>query len=212
MTDIFELNAEKRADTGKGASRRLRRLQDKIPAILYGGEKEPMSITLNHNEVLKALEHEAFYSHILTIKVNGKAEKAVLKDVQRHAFKPKVIHMDFQRVSAKTKLHMHVPLHFINEDIAPGVKTGGGMVNHLLTDVEVVCLPNDLPEYIEVDLAKLQVNQSLHLSDLKLPKGVELVALSHGNDLTVVNIQLPRAAVAEEAAAAVTATEEASKS
>jgi len=201
MTDIFELNAEKRADMGKGASRRLRRLQDKVPAILYGGEKQPLAITLEHRQVLKALENEAFYSHILTIKVDGKAEKVVLKDIQRHAFKPKVVHMDFQRVSGKTKLHMHVPLHFINEDIAPGVKTGGGMVNHLLTDVEVVCLPADLPEYIEVDLAKLEVNQALHLSDLKLPKGVELVALSHDHDLSVVNIQLPRAAVAEEAAA-----------
>lgn len=200
MTDIFELNAEKRADIGKGASRRLRRLQDKVPAILYGGEKEPLAITLEHRQVLKALENEAFYSHILTIKVGGKTEKVVLKDIQRHAFKPKVVHMDFQRVSGKTKLHMHVPLHFINEDIAPGVKTGGGMVNHLLTDVEVVCLPADLPEYIEVDLAKLDVNQALHLSDLKLPKGVELVALSHDHDLSVVNIQLPRAAVAEEAA------------
>ncbi|MDF2866548.1 MAG: rplY [Gammaproteobacteria bacterium] len=212
MTDIFELNAEKRADIGKGASRRLRRLQDKIPGILYGGEKEPVAITLEHNQVLKALENEAFYSHVLTINVDGKAEKAVLKDVQRHAFKPKVTHMDFQRVSAKSKLHMHVPLHFINEAIAPGVKTGGGMVNHLLTDVEVICLPNDLPEYIEVDLSGLQVNQAIHLSELKLPKGVELVALSHDHDLSVVNIQLPRAAVAEEAAAASTEAAEASKS
>lgn len=202
MTDIFELNAEKRADIGKGASRRLRRLQDKIPGILYGGEREPIAITLEHKQVLKALENEAFYSHILTIKVDGKAEKAVLKDVQRHAFKPKVTHMDFQRVSAKSKLHMNVPLHFINEDIAPGVKIGGGIVNHLLTDVEVVCLPSDLPEYIEVDLAGLQLNQAVHLSDLKLSKGVELVALNHDHDLSVANIQLPRAAVAEEAAAA----------
>ncbi len=202
MTDIFELNAEKRADIGKGASRRLRRLQDKIPGILYGGEKEPIAITLEHKQVLKALENEAFYSHILTIKIDGKAEKAVLKDVQRHAFKPKVTHMDFQRVSAKSKLHMHVPLHFINEDLAPGVKIGGGIVNHLLTDVEVVCLPSDLPEYIEVDLAGLQLNQAIHLSDLKLSKGVELVALSHDHDLSVANIQLPRAAVAEEAATA----------
>jgi large subunit ribosomal protein L25 len=212
MTDLFELNAEKRTDIGKGASRRLRRLEDKIPGILYGGEKEPTAITLQHKQVLKALENEAFYSHILTINVDGKAEKAVLKDVQRHAFKPKVAHMDFQRVSAKTKLHMHVPLHFINEEIAPGVKTAGGIVNHLLTDVEVVCLPNVLPEFIEVDLAGLQVNQAIHLSDLKLPKGVELVALSHEHDLAVVNIQLPRSAVAEEAAATEAAATEASKS
>lgn len=205
MTDVFELHAEKRADIGKGASRRLRRLDDKVPAILYGGEKEPSAITLEHRQILKALENEAFYSHILTIKLDGKAEKVVLKDIQRHAFKPKVMHMDFLRVSAKTKLHMQVPFHFLNEDIAPGVKTGGGMVNHLLSDVEVACLPTHLPEYLEVDLANLELNQSLHLSDIKLPKGVEMVALSQGNDLPVVNIQLSRGAVAEEATAETTA-------
>jgi large subunit ribosomal protein L25 len=200
MADIFELVAEKRADIGKGASRRLRRLEDKVPAILYGGEQAPIAITLDHRKVIKALENEAFYSHILTLHINGKPEQAVLKDVQRHAYKPKVTHLDFQRISAKSKLHMHVPLHFINADIAPGVKLGGGIVTHLLTDVEVVCLPSDLPEFISVDLANLQLNQAIHLSELSIPKGVELVALSHGHDLSIVNIHLPRSAVAEEAA------------
>jgi large subunit ribosomal protein L25 len=202
MSDVFELTAEKRADIGKGASRRLRRLDDKVPAIIYGGDKAPEAIVLEHRKVLKALENEAFYSHVLTINVDGKAEKAVLKDVQRHAYKPKVLHMDFQRVSAKTKLHMHVPLHFINEEIAPGVKLSGGIVNHLLTEVEVVCLPTNLPEYIEVNLANLDLNQTVHLSELKLPKGVELVALTHDHDLSVANIQLPRAVVAEAASEA----------
>lgn len=202
MTDLFELHAEKRTDIGKGASRRLRRLNDKVPAILYGGEKEALAITIEHRQILKALENEAFYSHILSIKVDGKVEKAVLKDIQRHSYKPKVLHMDFQRVSAKTKLHMHVPLHFLNAEIAPGVKLGGGIVNAVLTDVEVVCLPSDLPEYLEVDLANLELNQVLHLSDIKLPKGVELVALSQGHDLSVVNLQLPRSVAAEEAAGA----------
>lgn len=179
--ETFELNAEVRVDMGKGASRRLRHA-NRVPAIMYGGDKEPVALTLVHHELEKHLEHEAFYSHILTLKVGGDKEKVILRDVQRHPSKPFVMHVDFLRVSATEKLRMNVPLHFINEDIAIGVKQEGGAISHNLTDVEVSCLGSDLPEYIEVDLAELKLGESVHLSDLKLPKGVELVELSHGDE------------------------------
>jgi large subunit ribosomal protein L25 len=178
-TENFELIAEVRTDMGKGASRRLRHT-NKIPAIMYGGGKDPLPMTLVHHELLKHLEHEAFYSHILTIKVDGKSEKVVLRDLQRHPSKPYVMHADFLRVSETEKLRMHVPLHFINEDIAVGVKQEGGVISHNFNDVEVSCLAKNLPEFIEVDLAELKLGESLHLSQIKLPAGVELVELSHG--------------------------------
>jgi large subunit ribosomal protein L25 len=196
-SELYELTAEKRSDLGKGASRRLRRLEDKVPAIIYGGGEEPVTLSLEHNKVLKALENEAFYNHILTLHIGGKKQKAVLKDLQRHPFKPRIMHMDFLRITGKDKITMHVPLHFINDNIAPGVTQNGGLVSHLLSEVEIRCLPADLPEYIEVDLANLQLDESIHLSNLKLPKGVELVALAHDNDLPVANIHIPRAAVEE---------------
>lgn len=196
----FVLNAVSRSDAGKGASRRLRHA-GMVPAIIYGGEQEPTSISLEHREVIHRLSQEAFYSHILTVKLGGQEVKAVLKDVQRHPYKPVIMHLDLQRVSANEKLHMFVPLHFINEATAPGVKAGG-KVSHVMTSVEVTCLANDLPEFIEVDLVALQIGQSIHLSDLKLPKGVDLVELHHGEDhnLTVALIPAPRGG-AEEAAA-----------
>jgi len=198
MSVTFELDAEVRTDMGKGASRRLRHA-NKVPAVMYGGGEDPVSLTMEHNKISHALENEAFYSHILTINVGGKTEKAILRDLQRHPAKPIILHADFQRVNMKEKLHMHIPLHFINEDIAVGVKDEGGRIQHNVVEVEVSCLPAELPEYIEVDVAELGMDESLHLSDIKLADGVELVQLSHGesHDLPVVSIHKPRAVVEE---------------
>jgi large subunit ribosomal protein L25 len=198
MSLSFELEASIRQDMGKGASRRLRR-DKKVPAILYGGNAAPVALVMDHDKVKHSLDYEAFYSHILTVKVDGKAEKAVLKDLQRHPFKPTILHMDLQRISADEKLRMNVPLHFTGEDVAPGVKQGGGVISHLINDVEIACLPKDLPEFIEVDVSTLDLNETVHLSDLKLTSGVELVELQHGpeHDLPVVSIHLPRGAKEE---------------
>jgi len=190
---IFELEAESRSDMGKGASRRLRR-DGKVPAIMYGGDENPQSITLSHSEILKRLDHEAFYSHILTVNVDGKASKAVLRDMQRHPSKPVIMHMDFQRVDENKPIRVHVPLHFIGEDVAPGVKTGGGMVSHELMEVELEVLPHNLPEFIEVDISALNIGDSLHLTDLNLPEGGSLVELARGegHDQPVVSIHARR--------------------
>lgn len=174
MATSFELNAESRNDMGKGASRRLRRT-GKVPAIIYGGDSAPQNLSIGHNELLRRLEDEAFYSHILTINIDGKAEQAVLRDLQRHPAKPVVLHLDLQRVKAGQALRMHVPLHFLGEQECPGVKTQGGIVNHNRVEVEVECLPKDLPEYIEVDASALNIGESVHLSQLTMPKGVVLV-------------------------------------
>jgi large subunit ribosomal protein L25 len=198
MSVEFTVEAQARADTGKGASRRLRH-QGLVPGIVYGAGKDPQSITLDHNKVIQHIEHEAFFSHILDLAVDGKTEKVVVKDMQRHPAKRLVMHMDFLRVSDKEAIRMQVPLHFLGEETAPGVKKGGN-VSHLVTDVEVNCLPSDLPEYLEVDISGLDVGDSLHLSDISLPKGVELVELTHGegHDTAIVNIFVPRAAVEGE--------------
>lgn len=201
MKENFVVNAEPRADQGKGASRRLRR-EGKVPAIVYGGSDQPVSLAVSGNEMFKHLKVEAFYSHLLTLKVGEQSQQVVLKDLQRHPVTGYAIHVDFQRVLADKALRMHVPLHFKGADIAPGVKTGGGIVEHQLNQVEVECLPRDLPEYIEVDLSALNVNESVHLSQLKLPEGVALVQLKHGNDQSVASVHLPRAAVEEEVAPA----------
>jgi large subunit ribosomal protein L25 len=204
MTVEFQLNAELRTDKGKGASRRLRRT-GKVPGILYGGKKEPSTVSFSHNDLAKSLEHEAFYSHILTVNMDGKAERAVLKDLQRHPFKPVIMHLDLQRVTDTDKIRVHVPLHFIGEDVAPGVKLNGGIVNHLMKHVDLTCLAKDLPEFVEVDVSALDVGESIHLSELKLPPGVEIPGLTADSehDLPVVAIVLPRAAVeAEETPAA----------
>ncbi len=191
MAGSFVFEAELRGSTGKGDARRLRRL-GKVPAVLYGGG-DPVGLVLEHNKVLKNLENEAVYSHILTVVVGDREEKVILKDLQRHPSKPVVMHMDFQRVSAADKIKVHVPLHFVNQESSVGVKKGG-VVNHSLVDVEVVCLPDRLPEYIEVDLANVDVGQSVHLSELKVPEGVEIVALLHGpeHDIPVAVIQSSR--------------------
>jgi large subunit ribosomal protein L25 len=192
MAISFELTAESRSDKGKGASRRLRRA-GKVPAIMYGGGKDPESLTLSHNEIIRSLEHEAFYSHILTIKVGGSETQAILRDLQRHPSKPSIMHMDLQRVSATEKLKTHAPLHFIGEDIAPGVKAGG-LVSHDLTEALIECLPKDLPEYIELDISGMEIGDALHLSDLKVPEGVTLIELARGegHDLAVVSIHAKR--------------------
>lgn len=202
MSISFELTAEPRAELNSRASRRLRRA-GKLPAILYGGKNPPQAITLDHDQVLQQLQHESFYSHILTVKLGGGDVKVVLRDLHRHPHKPKLLHMDLQRISETEKLHVNVPLHFMGEEVAPGVKRGGGIVSHLLTEVEVLCLPKDLPEYLEVDLSKLDVGESLHLSDIKVPAGVELMALSRGpeHDSPVATIIVPRGAEVEEEAA-----------
>lgn len=201
MSVDFTVEAQVRADMGKGASRRLRH-QGLVPAIVYGAGQDPQSISLDHNKVIQHIEHEAFFSHILELSVDGNTQRVVLKDMQRHPAKRQVMHMDFLRVSDKETIRMHVPLHFIGEDIAPGVKHGGN-VSHLITDVEVNCLPSDLPEYLEVDISGLDVGESLHLTDITLPKGVELVELTHGegHDAAIVNIHVSRAAkeIEEEA-------------
>ncbi len=195
MAISFELNAESRKDVGKGASRRLRH-EDKIPAIVYGAGKDAVSLTMQHNEMMHALENEAFYSHILDLKVDGKAEQVILRDLQRNPGKPRILHADFQRVSATEKIHMNVPLHFVGADVAPGVKTDGGIVSHLRNDVEVSCFPKDLPEFIEVDISNLGLNESIHLSQLKLADGVEIPELAQGeeHDHAIVSVHLPRAA------------------
>ena len=205
-TAIFELTAELRHDQGKGASRRLRRLQDRIPAILYGGPEAPVAITLDHKKFMHALEHKAFYSHILTLDIAGKKQPAVLKALQRHHYKKSIFHADFLRISATDKINMRVPLQFIGDANCPGVKAGG-IVSHRAIDVEVRCLARDLPEYITLDLSSMELDQTLHLSDLKLPKGVEILQLSHGDgtehDHAVVSIHMPRRAELEETPATV---------
>ena len=193
MTD-FALNAEVRSDLGKGASRRLRRNVAMVPAVIYGGEKAPQSISLLAKDFAKLLENEAAYSHVLSLNVAGSNESVIIKALQRHPAKGYVLHADFVRVVAGQKLTAHVPLHFLNQETSVGVKQQGGEVSHVLAEVEVSCLPKDLPEFIEVDMAKVEVGQIVHLADLKLPKGVELVALAHGNDLAVANIHASRVA------------------
>lgn len=200
-TEDFTLNAEARTDVGKGASRRLRREGHKVPAIIYGGEKEPENISILHKDLAKQLESEAFYSHIVKINVGKKAQDVILKDLQRHPSKSQILHADFMRVSSKKKLQTNVPLHFLNEDTCVGVKMQGGTISHKMTELSISCLPGDLPEFIEVDLEKLETGQIVHISDLQLPKGVESVDLSHGadHDLPVVTVNKPKSSGAAAA-------------
>ncbi|MDP9064832.1 MAG: 50S ribosomal protein L25/general stress protein Ctc [Pseudomonadota bacterium] len=205
MKTSFELVAEFRETQGKGASRRLRH-EGKVPAILYGGHSDARALTLSHQKLLIMLENERFYSTILNLKVGDQSQAAILKDVQRHPFKNAIVHVDFQRVEDNEKIRISVPLHFKGEAVSPGVKTQGGLVSHMRTEVEVACLPKDLPEFIEVDLSALSLNESIHLSQLTIPEGVELVALAK-EDAAVVAIHSPRAEE-PEAVAAVGATAE----
>jgi large subunit ribosomal protein L25 len=201
MSD-FTLSATARSesDQGKGASRRLRRLSGRIPAIIYGGDTAPTAISILHKDIHKALQSEAFFSSILDIDVDGTVGHAILKDLHRHPAKDIIIHADFMRVDMNRKITIHVPLHYINEDTCPGVKMNGGMIAHNATDVEVSCLPGNLPEYIEVDMSEAEIGSIIHISDLTLPEGVESVALSHGadHDLALAQVNAPKAEVVED--------------
>jgi len=190
MINLFTLDAEVRTDLGKGASRRLRHT-NKVPAILYGAGQEPISLTLAHNKVFRAQEEEAFYSHVLTINVDGKPIEAVIKDMQRHPFKPMIMHLDFLRVDAKKEIHTNVPLHFLNEEVV--TKTGASVAHHV-SEIAITCLPANLPEFIEVDIASLEAGHTIHLSDIKLPKGVVSVELVKGeeHDQAVVTANTPK--------------------
>ena len=197
----FELNCTVRTDLGKGASRRLRRLNDDIPAVLYGGSEDPISLTIAHKDIAKATENEAFFSHIITLNVGKKKQKAVIKALQRHPAKAILMHADFQRVSDDQEITVNVPIHFLNEDKCAGVKTGGGSIIKTLNEIEIHCFPKDLPEFIDVDMILLEIGEAVHLADITLPEGVASVALAAGNDLSVATVQAPRAEVEEAATA-----------
>lgn len=199
MANQFELTATKRSDCGKSANRRLRRL-NKIPAIIYGTGKEPTPVILNHFQLTKAMRNESFASRILTLKIDAEQEQAVVKAVHRHPYKPIIMHVDFQRIIASEKITMHVPLHFIGADVAPGLKQSGAILSHHMVEVEIKCLPADLPEFIEVNVSHLELDQAVHLSDLALPKGAELTALLHKTvrDSAVASIHIPKVTVIVE--------------
>jgi len=195
----IEIKAVKRDVKGTGASRRLRRAGS-VPGVVYGGEQGAVSIELNHKELFMEFRHEAFHASILNLNLDGKVESVLLRDYQLHPVRNTIQHIDFQRVSATEKIHVKVPFHFINEDVAPGVKTGGGNISHIQTEADVSCLAKDLPEFIEVDLVTLEAGHSIHLSEIKLKKGVEFVQLAHGDDAAVVSIAKPRGGSSDEAA------------
>lgn len=194
----FALNAEVRSDLGKGASRRLRRNANLVPAVIYGGDKAPLSVSLLAKDLAKMLENEAAFSHVIALNLGDSVETVLIKALQRHPSKGFVVHADFLRAVADHKLTTSIPLHFVNAETSVGVKQQGGEVSHVVSEVEVSCLPQNLPEFIEVDLANVEVGQIVHLSNLTVPAGVELVALAHGNDLAVANIHASR--VKEEGA------------
>jgi len=196
MSNVFEFVAENRGLSGKIAARAERR-NGNVPAVVYGGKAVPQSIVLDHNEVIKHLEHEAVYSHVLDLKIDGETEKAILKDIQRHPAKPQILHMDFMRVDESQALKVHVPLHFINEDTCLGVKEGG-VVTHSMVDVEISCLPALLPEYIEVDLAEINIGESVHLTDIEFPEGVDVLVLAQEGDHNLVVAQVMKTKVVVE--------------
>ncbi len=187
----IQFNAQSRVKQGSSASRRLRRAGS-VPAIVYGGDVAPIQVELDHNEIFHLLRNEAFHASVLAMVVDGVAQAVILRDTQWHAYKQQVLHLDFQRVDATHKLHVKVPLHFVNADVAPGVKLDGGIVSHVLTELDLECLPGDLPEFVEVDLKDLASGHSLHVSDLKLPAGVQ--ALTHGENPVVATILAVRGA------------------
>ena len=202
----IEISARKREAQGTGASRRLRR-EGKVPGIVYGGGQPAVTIELDHNALFHHLRNEKFHASILTLKLEGGTEQVLLRAVNMHPFKLQVQHIDFQRVSAKEKIHMKVPLHFVNAEASPAVKLSGGIVSHVMNELDVRCLPGDLPEFIEVDLSKLEINDSIHVRDLALPKGVELLLRGQENP-PVATAQVPKAAIEEEEAAAAAAAAE----
>ena len=194
MPQQIEIHAELREDVGKGASRRLRRNSEKVPGIIYGGTDDAVPLTMSSNELAKAMRLESFYSQILNVVVDGNSQQAVVRDLQRHPATERVMHIDFLRIRADRAIQVSIPLHFIDEDKCLGVREGGGSIIHILTEVEVSCLPGDLPEYLEVFMAEVELNQSVHLSELVVPEGVSIVALMYGaeRDPNVVTVQVPR--------------------
>jgi large subunit ribosomal protein L25 len=200
MRKTFEVSASTRDDQGKGASRRLRRT-GKVPAILYGGKGEPSNVTLDQLKLLNVITDEKFYSSVITLKLDGTDHQAIVKDIQMHPAKNQVLHVDLQRVLADQLIRIHLPIHFLNETTCPGVKTQGGLVSHLRTDVEISCLPKDLPEALEVDMAGMSLGDTVYLKDIKLPPGVTIPALTQGREIPVVSIHAPRAEEPEAAAA-----------
>lgn len=197
----FEIQAEARQGRGRTEGRKLRRL-GRVPAVVYGGGQDPRSISLDHNSLTHQMAREAFYTSILTIKVGNETQAVVVKDVQRHPARTHVMHLDFQRVVEDEEITLHVPIHFIGEAAAKGVKEQGGVIEHILADVEISCLPRHLPEYLELDVSELELNSIYHLSDIKFPEGVSSVALAHGQDQAVVAINPPRREEEEEEAPA----------
>jgi large subunit ribosomal protein L25 len=199
MRIAFELSAEPRNDQGKGASRRLRH-SGKVPAILYGAHVEPTRLALEHHKLLALVSDEKFFSSIISISVGTQKQPVIVKDVQMHPAHNAVVHVDLQRVLENEKIRLHLPIHFKGEASAPGVKTQGGVVSHHMADMEVVCLPKDLPEYIELDLSGMNLNDSLYLNEVKVPEGVTISALAHGANPPVVSIHSPRVAEPEPTA------------
>jgi len=197
MSAKFELTAEPRSAKGTGASRRLRR-SGKVPAVLYGAGKQPTMVSLDHNLMSRHLANEKFHTSILTVTVGGETDQAILRDYNMHPYKPIVMHVDLQRISATEKIHMKVPIHFVGGDVAPGVKIDGGIVTHLMNEIDITCLPKDLPEFLTADMSALGLNESVHLKDIKLPEGVAITSLTHGGDnLAVAAISMIK--VVEEA-------------
>jgi large subunit ribosomal protein L25 len=199
MSNQIDLVADYREDTGKGSSRRLRH-EGKVPAIVYGGGRPPRNIMLNEASLLRQVQNESFFSSILTVKVGDRAQACILKDIQVHPAKRRILHLDLQRIVANEKIRMEIPLHFIGEDTCPGVKLNGGTISHLITEVEISCLPANLPEFIEVDLSAMQLDDIVHLSDLKVPAEVEIIELAQGegHDQPVARCQMLRAAAVED--------------
>ena len=199
MSANIQLNAEPRAALGKGASRRLRRM-NRVPAIVYGGNSDPISISLAHDQFSHSLENEAIYTQIIDLHVGDQAEEVILRNLQRHAYKNRILHADFFRIDKKKLIHVVVPIHVTNAENCAGVKLDGGMITQLVTEIEVVCLPKDLPEYLEIDAAQIRLGDTLHLSQIQMPENVEIVALTHGgdHDTGVLSVVKTRAATASD--------------
>ena len=193
----IEINAKERKSKGTGASRRLRHIGT-TPGILYGGEKDAISLEIDSKELFMQFRHEAFHASILTINLEGKKESVILRDFQMHPVRNNIQHIDFQRINENEKINVKVPFHFVNEDTAPGVKIEGGLVSHIMTEIDISCLPKDLPQYIEVDLGELAMGESIHLSEITVPEGVELTSLTDENDPAITSISKPKVVVEEE--------------
>ena len=197
MSEEFNLIAEMRDDQGKGASRRLRR-QGMVPAVIYGAGRDPRNLMFDHNKVLRQLEDPSFYSSILNIKVGEKSRAAIVKDIQRHPSKKQIIHIDLQRIVEDEQIKMQIPIHYLGEEDAVGVKIGGGTVTKIMTELEISCLPKDLPEFLEVDISELELDQMLNVSDISLPEGVEISDIIKEQDQAIVSIQEIKEIIEEE--------------